>query len=194
MRPTRDEEFRVYVIARHSDLLRTAVLLTAGDRHLAEDLVQTTLTRLYVSWPVFQKADNPVAYARRALVNALLDEKKRPWRRREQSVPILPEPAVAGLGGNPRVELLHQALAELPARMRAAVVLRYFHDLSVADTAAALGCRPGTVKSQTARALDRLRAVLDTALPDPPGHLSTEVHPERPLLPLAPPTPLRRSS
>ena len=169
MRSARDEEFREYVTARHSDLLRTATLLTAGDRHLAEDLAQTTLTRLYVSWPAFQKADNPAAYARRALVNALLDERKRPWRRREHSMPSVPEQPSTTAGSNPRIETLHQALRELPARMRAVVVLRYFEDLSVAETAQALGCREGTVKSQTARALDRLRAVLSTDASQPPA-------------------------
>jgi RNA polymerase sigma-70 factor (sigma-E family) len=164
LRSSRDEEFRDYVLVRYSDLLRTATLLTAGDRHLAEDLVQTTLTRLYLSWPAFQRADNPVAYARRALVNALLDEKKRVWRRREYSMPSLPERPVPTPAGSPRTEALNQALRELPARMRAAVVLRYFHDLNVAETAQALGCTQGTVKSQTARALERLRVVLDASV------------------------------
>ena len=166
MRSSRDEEFRDYVLAQHSDLLRTATLLTAGDRHLAEDLVQTTLTRLYLSWPAFQRADNPVAYARRALVNALMDERKRLWRRREHSMPSLPERPLPAPASNSRTEALNQALRELPARMRAAVVLRYFHDLNVAETAQALGCSQGTVKSQTARALDRLRVVLDGPAPD----------------------------
>jgi len=193
VRLARDEEFRDYVLARHSDLLRTATLLTAGDRHLAEDLVQTTLTRLYVSWPAFQKAENPGGYARRALVNALLDEKGRSWRRREHSVPNLPERPSPAPGGTPRTEALHQALRELPDRMRAAVVLRYFHDLSVAETAQSLGCTQGTVKSQTARALDRLREVLDAPATDQAD--KAPVFPgETPLLPAASAINLRRSS
>ena len=162
MSTERDEQFRTYVLERRADLLRTATLLTAGDRHLAEDLVQSTLTRLYLAWSAFRRADNPDSYARRALVNALVDEKRRPWWRREQTMEHLPERASTEQSSTPRTEQLNQALAELPARMRAAVVFRYFHDLSVVDTAEALGCSQGTVKSQTARALDRLREVLDS--------------------------------
>jgi len=69
--------------------------LTAGDRHLAEDLTQITLTQLYVSWAAFRRADNPDGYAHRAWANALLDERRRIWRRREHSVPTPPEPALA---------------------------------------------------------------------------------------------------
>lgn len=165
VRAVRDEEFRAYVHARRSDLVRTATLLTAGDGHLAEDIVQATLTRLYVSWPLFQKATNPDGYARRALANALMDEHRRPWRRRERASADVPDlRVVPGDQGTARTEALNDALRELPPRMRAAVVYRYFHDMSVADTADALTCSEGTVKSQTARALDRLRSVLE-----PPG-------------------------
>lgn len=168
MRAGRDEEFRRYVLDRRADLLRTATLLTAGDRHLAEDLVQSTLTRLYLAWPAFQRAKNPNGYARRALVNALVDERRRPWRR-EHSLADLPErPAPDPNAGSTGTDAVNEALAQLPPRMRAALVFRYFHDLSVSDTADALRCSEGTVKSQTARALDRLRAVLSTPL-DPPS-------------------------
>jgi len=165
MKTVRDEQFRSYVLDRRVELVRTATLLTAGDRHLAEDLVQSTLTQLYLAWPAFQRARNPNAYARRALVNALVDEKRRPWRR-EHSTPDLPEPVSPETGSSTAADQLNQALRELPPRMRAALVLRYFHDLSVADTAEALGCTQGTVKSQTARALDRLRLVLDYTADD----------------------------
>jgi RNA polymerase sigma-70 factor (sigma-E family) len=172
MKTARDEEFQAYVLARRVELVRTATLLTAGDRHLAEDLVQSTLTQLYLAWPAFQRAGNPKAYARRALVNALVDERRRPWRRREQSTPELPEYAAApDTGSSTAAEQLTHALGQLPPRMRAALVLRYFHDLNVAETADALGCTQGTVKSQTARALDRLRQVLDLS-PDTPGSLN----------------------
>ena len=160
MTTTRDEQFRRYVLARRADLLRTATLLTAGDRHLAEDLVQATLTRLYLAWPAFQRAANPGGYARRALVNALTDEHRRNWRRRERPMADLPERPMPEITG-PRSDELDEALAQLPPRMRAALVFRYFHELNVAETALALGCAEGTVKSQTARALDRLRAVLE---------------------------------
>jgi RNA polymerase sigma-70 factor (sigma-E family) len=168
MRTARDEDFRRYVLDRRGELVRTATLLTAGDRHLAEDLVQSTLTQLYLAWPAFQRAKNPKAYARRALVNALVDEKRRPWRRREQTTADLPERGTPVSPDGPAAERLNQALAQLPPRMRAALVLRYFHELSVAETADALGCTQGTVKSQSARALDRLRLVLghDVVEPD----------------------------
>lgn len=165
MRSARDEEFRTYVVEHRPDLVRTATLLTAGDRHLAEDVVQSALTRLYLAWPLFTKAANPGGYARRTLVNALTDEYRRPWRRRERAQPTLPEAPsdVQAEASTARTDALYAALLDLPPRMRAALVYRYFHDLSVADTADALSCSQGTVKSQTARALDRLRDVLHDA-------------------------------
>jgi RNA polymerase sigma-70 factor (sigma-E family) len=169
---TRDEEFRGYVLQRRPELLRTATLLAAGDAHLAEDLVQTTLTRLYLNWPAFRQATSPDAYARRVLVNALIDEGRRSWRRRERSHRELPEPArqaVPGPGDSTPGDEVHRALSELPARMRAALVLRYFHDLSVTETAELLDCAPGTVKSQTGRALEKMRARLGTPLTVPDG-------------------------
>jgi RNA polymerase sigma-70 factor (sigma-E family) len=163
----RNDEFQAYVLAERADLLRTATLLCAGDQHLAEDLVQSMLTRLYVAWPSFKKARSPGGYARQALVNALIDEKRRPWRR-ERSLGVLPELAEPSPSTGSRVDDLNQAMRLLPPRMRAAVVFRYFHHLSVAETAEALGCREGTVKSQTARALDRLREALEPTAPVQP--------------------------
>ena len=146
---------------RRPQLVHTATLLAAGDTHLAEDLVQATLTKLYVAWPSFQRTQNPDGYVRRMLVNALIDERRRVWRRREQPVAELPDRAAgAAPPVSPAAEAVRAALAELPPRMRAAVVFRYFHDLDVAATADALNCSVGTVKSQTARGLDRLRAAL----------------------------------
>ena len=160
MKMARDEEFRDYVLGHRGDLVRTATLFAAGNHHLAEDVVQATLTRLYVGWPAFQRVDNRRAYVRRAMVNALIDEQRRPWRR-ERSTHDLPDRPAPEPATSARVDQLNQALSELPPRMRAAVVLRYFEDLSVADTAEALGCSQGTVKSQTARALDKLRFLLE---------------------------------
>jgi RNA polymerase sigma-70 factor (sigma-E family) len=162
----RDEQFHSFVLSRRASLVRTATLLTAGDAHLAEDLVQSTLTKLYVAWPPFRRADNPEGYLRRTLVNALTDEKRRWWRRHERPVADLPDRPHAVADPDDRTDGLRVALRELPPRMRAALVFRYFYDLDVADTADALGCSEGTVKSQTARALDRLRTVLaPTELP-----------------------------
>ena len=161
--PTRDQEFLTFVRERRTELVRTAVLLTAGDRDLAEDLTQTTLTALYVRWPASRQARNPAAYVRRCLVNALIDEKRRPWRR-EQAMEELPADVALSthlpfdqVAPDHRTEALYAALRELPPRQRAVLVLRYFHDLSVEETAEAMSCSGGTVKSQAKRALDKLR-------------------------------------
>lgn len=166
----REEEFRAYVAVARPRLVRTATLLTAGDSHLAEDLVQTALTRLFLAWPRIRTLDGPDAYVRRTLVNALIDERRRPFRRRESSHADLPEPPGDDqpIGGNETLADLQHALATLPPGMRAAVVFRHVYDLSVADTAAALGCSEGNVKSQTARGLDRLRATLSAS--ETPSH------------------------
>jgi len=160
-RTERDEQFHDFVAVRRGHLFRTARLLTAGDVFLAEDLVQTALTKLYVSWAAFRRADNKDGYVRRVLVNALVDERSRVWRRFERPVADIPERSGAGAvapDGDPE---LSRALRELPPRMRAAVVFRFLYDLDVEETAAALGCSTGTVKSQTARALDKLRDALE---------------------------------
>ena len=173
MRTTRDDEFRAYVEAVRPRLVRTATLLAAGDRHLAEDVVQATLTRLYVAWPRIRRADGPDAYVRRALVNALIDERRRPFWRRETSHAEVPETSVGDATGSYGLADggaaddfgdLWAALAALPEGMRAAVVFRHVQQLSVAEAAAALNCSEGNVKSQTARGLERLRAAL--ARPD----------------------------
>ena len=165
MTTKRDDEFHSYVRDKRAGLLRTATVLTSGDRHLAEDLVQTALTRLYLAWPRV-RAMNVDAYARRVLVNALVDEKRRPASRRETASaepPDRPLPDHAS-GGGADPDLL-RALAALPSGMRAAVVLRHVEGLSVAETAHALGCTEGNVKSQTARGLDRLRDLLGDPAP-----------------------------
>ncbi|MBT0773969.1 SigE family RNA polymerase sigma factor [Kineosporia sp. J2-2] len=176
MKNRRDDEFRAFVRDHRAGLLRTAVLLTAGDRHLAEDLTQTTLTTLYVKWPVYRQARNPAAYVRRCMVNALIDEKRRPWRR-ERATDEVPEGALDNvylpydqIAADLRSEALYAALRDLPPRMRAVLVLRYFHDLSVEETAEALTCSTGTVKSQAKRALDKLRERMsDRLAPDTSG-------------------------
>ncbi len=160
----RDEGFRAYVREHRARLVSTATLLSSGDAHHAEDLVQIALTRLYVNWHRLDGARSPHAYARRILVNAFIDEGRRPVRRRERSTAAVPELAVSGRGdgGFEDRELVLGALAELPPRMRAAVILRHWLQLDVRETAAHLGCTEGTVKSQTARGLERLRELLMT--------------------------------
>jgi RNA polymerase sigma-70 factor (sigma-E family) len=159
-RSERDEQFRQFVLSRRAELVRTATLLTAGDAHLAEDLVQSTLTKLYLAWSSVRRADNPDAYVRRMLVNALIDERRRLWWRRERPVAQLPDRGATEAGSEHLGDDMRAALKELAPRMRAAIVFRYLYDLDIAETADALGCSQGTVKSQTARALDRLRDVL----------------------------------
>jgi RNA polymerase sigma-70 factor (sigma-E family) len=168
-RSPRDEEFSAFVTGRRVALLRTARLLTAGDAHLAEDLVQTALARMYVSWPKVRRSGSTEAYARRILVNAYIDEVRRPRWRREQPVADVPDQPDAGpAGGWPDAvdgEVVRAALAALPKRMRAAVVLRHWLDLSVEETAGLLNCSEGTVKSQTAKGIARLRGLLSSAPP-----------------------------
>lgn len=156
---TRDEEFSAFVRDRRHELLRSACLLTAGDTHLAEDLVQTALARLYLAWPKVRRDGSMTAYTWRIIVNAHVDEKRRPRWRRERSMaepPDMPDDLPEIAGGDE----VRNALAKLPAGMRAAVVLRYWADFSVADTARTLGCSEGTVKSQTAKGIARLRESL----------------------------------
>lgn len=158
MRLTHEAEYEAFVLEHRGRLLATALHLT-GDIHLAEDLVQNALVRLYLAWGR-ARTTSTAAYTRRILVNSFADHHRRPWVRRERSAERLPDGVVAE-PPTTDPELL-AALAALPPRMRAAVVLRHVEDLSVEEVADALGCSTGTVKSQTARGLDKLRA----ALPD----------------------------
>ncbi|MBC9714360.1 SigE family RNA polymerase sigma factor [Streptomyces sp. TRM66268-LWL] len=162
MRGGQDEgegDFEAFVDARGPRLLRMAWLLT-GDAHLAEDLLQTVLARV---WPKWQKIadDHPEAYVRKALVHTHASWWRRRWR---GEVPHgeLPDRAATSdaYEGVELEQSLAAAVRALPVRQRAVVVLRYFEDLSVEETAATLGCATGTVKSQSAKALRTLRAVL----------------------------------
>jgi RNA polymerase sigma-70 factor (sigma-E family) len=160
----RGVEYDEFVVSAAPRLTRAAYAMT-GDRHAAEDLVQDVFERLYVAWP---RVDDPAAYARRALVN----HGKNRWRGRARR----PEVALADgheiatddeSGRSADHDLLVRAAAQLPHRQRAVVVLRFLEDLSEAETAHALGCSTGTVKSQTARAIARLRVlVADHHLPE----------------------------
>jgi RNA polymerase sigma-70 factor (sigma-E family) len=164
----RREDFAEFVQADATRLLRVAYLLT-GNREAAEDLLQETLERVYVAWP---RVDNPFAYTRRALARRSANRWRDRARKPEAPLDLATEVHVAHADGaeqRAQRDELVRALAKLGARQRAAVVLRYLEDLSEAETAAALGCSVGTVKSQTSRALARLRVVLDTASPDPPA-------------------------
>jgi RNA polymerase sigma-70 factor (sigma-E family) len=156
-----DSSFDAFVEARSGALLRTAYLLT-GDRQHAEDLVQTALLRAMRRWAQARVA--PEAYVRRVLINLSQDRVRNMTRRpREQPSP----PPMDGLrGGDPGFDgvierqVMVAALAQLPVRQRQVVVLRFFEDLSIEQTAVLLGCSTGTVKSYTSRALSRLRELL----------------------------------
>jgi RNA polymerase sigma-70 factor (sigma-E family) len=155
----RQDQFRAYVLQSRGSLLRTATLLASGNATQAEDLVQTVLLRMYVSWPRI-RPDTRDAYARRMLVNAHLDERRRPYVRLEQNHADVPDVAVEQTSPSDADAAVFRALAELPPRMRAAVILRHLYEASVVETADLLGCSEGTVKSQTARGLAHLRATL----------------------------------
>ncbi|MDR2986493.1 MAG: SigE family RNA polymerase sigma factor [Nocardiopsaceae bacterium] len=168
-RSPRDEEFSAFVQARRVELLRSACLLTAGDTHQAEDLVQTALARLYVAWPrVRRSGKQALAYTWRIVLHAHIDEVRRPRWKREHYVAHVPDErdlARSGdLGGFDVAWVngatVRAALAELPPRMRAAVVLRHWLDFSVEETADLLNCNQGTVKSQTAKGVRKLRELL----------------------------------
>ncbi|WP_435059332.1 SigE family RNA polymerase sigma factor [Streptomyces sp. bgisy060] len=157
MQAKQEAEFQEFVRARWSRLVRTAYLLT-GDVHHAEDLTQTALAKAYRSWRRVSRSDSPEAYVRRMLVNCNSDQFRK--RRVVEALTAAP-PETAGheeavLQADERTALI-TALAGLPPRQRAVVVMRYWEDLSETEVAEVLGCSPGTVKSQASKALAKLR-------------------------------------
>jgi len=156
-----DEQFTEFVHASWSSLYRTAYLLL-GDHAEAEDLVQSALAKTYASWHRVRDLNAASGYARTTMVNTASSWfRRRSWRNERPAESLPEESRDQDLTDRP---LLIDALAQLPPRQRAAIVLRYYEDLSVAQTAAALGCSEGTVKSQTSDALARLRALLGDAV------------------------------
>jgi len=168
----RDEAGFVEFAQTARERLRRTAYLLCGDWDQASDFVQEGLVRVYVAWPRLQKAGREHAYAKRAVVSAFLDHARK---RSSKELPTEADPQVAsGDDVAERVSnraMLMRALADLPPRQRACVVLRYFEDLSVEDTAQVLGCSEGTVKSQTSRALSSLRSMFEGS---PFGELVTE--------------------
>jgi len=151
----RDREFTEFVLVQRAALVRVAALLVSGDTARAEDVVQTALTKLYLTWPRV-RPDTAAAYARRCVVNAAMDDRRSPFSRRELVSAQLPDLAAADPERGDATAAI-ALLAALPAGMRAAVVLRYVEGLSISETADAMGCSEGNVKSQSARGLERLR-------------------------------------
>jgi RNA polymerase sigma-70 factor (sigma-E family) len=153
-----ESAFREFASARMGKLSSVAYLLT-GDHHAAEDLVQAVLVKIARNWRRIHAVSAPDAYVRQMLYH----EHVSAWRRRgdEEPVAVLPEPPPSADLADRAVRriLLQQALARLTARQRAVIVLRFFEDLSEAETADVLGCSVGTVKSQTHHAIGRLRVL-----------------------------------
>ena len=155
-RDSLEDEFREFVAARSAALLRTAYLL-AGDWATAEDLLQTALTKTYLAWKRLGGIEAVEPYARRVLVNTSTSWWRRRWHG-ERPTEVLPERAgVDEIEQQLDRDLLWRHLRALPARQRAVLVLRYYEDMSEAQTAAMLDISPGTVKSQASRALATLR-------------------------------------
>jgi RNA polymerase sigma-70 factor (sigma-E family) len=162
--PGRDAEYTEYVTARLSSLRRLARVL-CGDWQRADDLVQVTLTKLYLHWGRARLASHADAYARAVLVREFISEQRSGWARRVSLRDSMPDPLTATVDHDAVLDL-RAAVAALPARQRAALALRFYCDLTIDQAAEVLGCSPGTVKSQTARALDKVRHSL--------GHVQAE--------------------
>ena len=165
MREAREREFDEFVLARQQRMLRTAYLL-CGDWHLAEDLTQNALAKVYVGWARIQRVDNVDAYVHRMLFRTYIDTYRR--RRRQEIlsavVPDVADAANVANHGEVRMALL-AALARVTPRYRAVLVLRFWEDRSISEAAEALGISEGSVKSHTHRGLHQLRSVLgDQAL------------------------------
>ena len=166
-RAARDADFEAWMVARQTWLHRVAFLI-CGDQHTADDLTQATLAKLYLSWDRIEDHGRLDAYARRTLINEHRSGWRRPFRRRELSVERLPEGGAYGEHRDAPDEGVHDALWAgvrlLPERQRAVLVLRYYEELSEAETAATLGVSVGTVKSQCSKALHKLRTDLGPTL------------------------------
>ncbi|MEV0535280.1 SigE family RNA polymerase sigma factor [Kitasatospora sp. NPDC050463] len=167
-REAKDGEFLELVSSRTAQLYRSACLLTGGDTHHAEDLVQEALSRMYVLWRRTawtggrHRIDNPGAYAHTVMVRTFLAQQRR-RSSGERPTGELPEPAGREADSTLRLTLL-DALARLPAKDRAVLVLRYWEDRSVEETADVLRASSGAVRTRTTRALGRLRALLGDSL------------------------------
>jgi RNA polymerase sigma-70 factor (sigma-E family) len=162
MKPDRDAEFTDYMSARMPSLRRLALLL-CQDWYQADDLLQAAMTKTFVHWAKASAADNMDAYVRTILVREFLQERRTGWARRV-SLTAEPLESAAQSDDQDRALDLWSAVATLPPRQRAVLVLRYYCDLNVDQTAQALGCTQSTIKSQTAKALAALRRSIGPGL------------------------------
>lgn len=160
-RQARTEEFERFVAARWSALIHMGRLLTGGDRHRAEDLVQESLVKLWAVWPKVSD-EAPEAYARTVLARLAARSARRRWwgERPAEQLPEQPVPHGDLSENVAERSRLEAALARLTPRQRAAVVLRYYQDMSETQVAEALGCPVGTARSHTSRGVARLRQIL----------------------------------
>ena len=157
-----DAEYVEFVEAVQDRLRRTAYLMT-GDWTLAADLTQEALLKVYVAWPRLERKGGLASYARRAVVSAAIDHHRKRVRRPEVLVDHHDDPDDgSGDGAGDRADraIVVQALRKVPERQRACIVLRYYEDLSVAETASVLKCSEGNVKSQTSHGIAALRREL----------------------------------
>ncbi len=162
-----DDALREFIASRRGPLLRSAFLL-CGDVHEAEDLVQSTLVKVVLAGRRLDRIDNIEAYTRRTLMSVFIAPRRRLWRR-EHPHAAPPDRTVDAPADVDMGLAVRTALAEVPPRQRAVLVLRYWEDLSVEETAQILGVSTGTVKSQSARGLATLRSALGDALPETAG-------------------------
>jgi RNA polymerase sigma-70 factor (sigma-E family) len=161
VRTETQQQYVEYVTGRLPALRKLAYVL-CGDGHRADDLVQQTITRLYVRWRRISEVEHLDQYVRTMLVRAYVDEQRGPWKR-VGLVPDVPDRADPGSGvadGATDAVAVRAALARVPARQRAVLILRFLCDMRVEEVAEALDCSAGTVKSQTARGLVALRRAL----------------------------------
>ncbi|MEU8827032.1 SigE family RNA polymerase sigma factor [Streptomyces sp. NPDC048636] len=165
MKDSSHDEFREFVAMRSTALLKLAVLLTGGDRHAAEDLLQIALMKAYGRWA---RIEQPEAYIRQIMYRQQVSRWRLRRHRAETTVPVLPESETdADAGSDPELRIaLWAALRQLSKRQRTVVVLRYFEDLPEGEVAALLGCPVGTVRSTAHRSLAKLRALVPELGPE----------------------------
>ena len=156
-RGARTADFSAWVRDYQRGLLAFAQLI-AGDRQTGEDLLQTALARAYLKWPKIGAAGHdPAGYVRRIIINENASLWRHAWKRRERSTSTLPEPSVTDEAS---IDLTWSAVQALAPRQRAAIALRFYADLTVAETATVMGCSQGSVKTHTARAIAKLKQTL----------------------------------